>query len=71
MTVKHKRDDIVKGHFCADECKQQGMNTKEQTMSSMVTLGLVLIMAVIQVWEAQDVAVVDLPGAYLGMSMDR
>ena len=70
MTIKHKGDDTIKGHFCASQRKQQSMKTKEQIISPTVVLDSLFIMAVIEAWESHDVTVMKLPRAYIGVRME-
>ena len=61
MTVKHKCDDTIKGWLCADGRKQCSNKTRDKTAYSNIALDSVIIITVI---------IVDLPGVYLGESME-
>ena len=71
MLLKCKRCGWVKGHGCADGHKQHPYVAREHATSLTVASEAVFLMAVIDAWEAQAVAVVDLPGAFMQVDMDE
>ena len=71
MTVKEKRTGDLKGRFVVDGSKQRGSIPKEEAASPTVALDSVFLTAAIDAHEGRDVAVVDLPGAYLSVSLDE
>ena len=70
MTVKEKRDESLKGRFCTDGRKQRGTMEKDESALPTVAMDSVFITASMEAAEHRDVAVVDLPGAYLSADMD-
>ena len=72
MTVKQKvRDDpdSLKGRYVADGSKQRGTIPKEETASPTVHTHLVVLTSAVDANKGRDVAVTDLPGAYLSADM--
>ena len=61
--MKHKCNDTVKGCFCADGYKQHSRKAKEETALPIIAL-------VIETQEGHEVAVADLPGVSLGVTME-
>ena len=70
MTVKHKREDTIKGCMCADGRKRRGTMHKEETASSTVSTESVFITAALESMERRRTCAVDLPGAYFSADMD-
>ena len=70
MTVKHKRDDSIKGCMCADGRKQRETMRKEETTSPTVSTDSVFVTAVLESMERRCTCVIDLPGDYLSADMD-
>ena len=70
MFLKHKRDGSLRGRTCADGSTQRGKYEKEDAASPTVALESVMLTAVIEAYENRDVAVVDIPSAYLHTEMD-
>ena len=70
MFLKHKRDDSVKGRGCADGRRQRDIYDKEEATSPTVALESVLLTSVIDAHKGRDVAVVDIPGAFLQTDLD-
>ena len=70
MFMKEKRDGTIKGRGCADGRKQRDKYSNSDTTSPTVSTEAVLITSVIDALEGRDVAVVDIPGAYLSAEMD-
>jgi hypothetical protein len=71
MFLKEKRDGTIKGKTRADGRKQREVSTKSDTTSPTVALESVLITATIDAFERRDVAIVDVPGAFLTADMDE
>jgi hypothetical protein len=71
MFLKEKRDGSVKGRACADGRKQQDTDVPGDATSPTVVLESVLVTATIDVFEGHDVAIVDVPGAFLSADMDK
>ena len=65
-----KQNGTIKGRICADGRKQRGALGKVEAALPTVMVDSVLIKAAIEASENQDVAVIDLPGAYLHADMD-
>ena len=70
MTVKEKRTGDLKGRFCVNGSKQRGTIPREEAASPTVNLDSVFLTAAIDAHEGRDVAVVDLPGAYLSVKLE-
>jgi hypothetical protein len=71
MFLKEKRDGSVKGRSCADGRNQRDNDVPEDVTSSTVALESVLIAATIDAFKGRDVAIVDVPGAFLRADMDE
>ena len=71
MFLKRKRCGKVKGRGCADGRKQRLYTAKEDASSPTVSTEAVFITAVIDALEGRDVAVVDVPGAFMQADMDE
>jgi hypothetical protein len=69
--LKEKRDGSIKGRACANGRKQREGSTKSDATSPTVALESVLITATIDAFEKREVAIVDVPGAYLMADMDE
>ena len=70
MFIKENRDGTIKAPGCADGHKQRDKNNNSDTTSPKVSTEAVLVSAVIDAYEERDVAVADIPGAYLSADMD-
>jgi hypothetical protein len=71
MFLKEKRDGSIKGRACADGRKQREGSTKSDTTPPTVALESALITATIDAHEGREVAIIDVPGAYLMADMDE
>jgi hypothetical protein len=71
MFLKEKRDGSIKGRACADGRKQRDTAVAGDATSPTVALESVLITATIDAFEERDVAIVDVPGAFLSADMDE
>jgi hypothetical protein len=71
MFLKEKRDGSIKGRPCADGSNQREGSTKSDTTSPTVSLEAVLLTATIDAFEGRDVAIVDVPGAFLTADMEE
>jgi hypothetical protein len=69
MFLKEKRDGTIKGRTCADGRKQRETAEPGTATSPTVSLESVLINSTIEAYEGREVAVVDIPGAYLSADM--
>ena len=70
MLLKEKRDGSIKGHGVADGRKQRGEIKPMGATSPTVSTEAVMLTATIDALEGRDVAVVDIPGAYLSADVD-
>jgi hypothetical protein len=70
MFLKEKRDGKIKGRACADRRNQRETAVLGAATSPAVALEAVLITATIDAHEERDVAIVDVPGAFLSADMD-
>jgi hypothetical protein len=71
MFLKENRDGSIKGRACADGRKQREGSTKSDATSPAVALESVLITATIYAFEKREMAIMDVPGAYLTADMDE
>jgi hypothetical protein len=71
MFLKEKRDGTIKGRTCADGRKQRETAKPGAATSPTVSLESVLITSTNEAFEGREVAVVDIPGAYLSADMDE
>ena len=66
-----KRDGTSKARQCADGKKQQEHMVEEEASSPMIISDTIFITSVINAKEDRQVAVVDLPGAFLHADTDE
>lgn len=71
MFLEEKRSGKIKGRICADGRKQRVDTSREEAASPTVMTDSVLITSCIEAYEEREVAVADLPGAYLFAEMDE
>ena len=60
-----------KGWGCADGHKQRAYITKEESTSPMISTEAVFLTAMIDAWENRKVAMLDVPGAFMQVDMDK
>ena len=65
MFLKKKRNGEIKGRGCADRRPQQLYKSKEETYSPTASTESIFITALIDAQDGRDVAIVDIPGAFL------
>ena len=68
--LKEKRDGRIKGRACADGRKQRKNTPKEEAMSPTVALEMVLLTTVSEAHEGHDVAIIDIPNAFIQTDME-
>jgi Reverse transcriptase (RNA-dependent DNA polymerase) len=71
MFLKRKRCGKIKGRGCADGRKQRAYIAKEDAASPTVATEAVFLTAVVDALEGREVAVVDVPGAFMQADMDE
>ena len=71
MFLKEKRSGEVKGRGCADGRKQRVYKTKEETHAPTVSHEAMFLTAMVDAMEGRDVAVVDIPGAFMQADIDE
>ena len=71
MFLKRKRCGKVKGRGCADGPKQRAYITKEESTAPTVSTEAVFLTAVIDALEGREVAVLDVPGAFMQADIDE
>jgi hypothetical protein len=71
MFLKRKRCGTVKGRGCADGRKQRAYTAKEDAASPTIATEAIFLTAVIDAHEGREVAVVDVPGAFMQADMDE
>ena len=65
MFLKQKRDESIKGRLVAGGNKQRGTINKEDTSSPTAALESILLTATIDAKEDRDVAIIDIPNAFV------
>ena len=70
LFLKQKCNDSIKGRMVADGSKQRTSIMKEDATSPTVALESVLLMAMIDAAERQDVATIDIPNAFVQTRLD-
>ena len=65
MFLKQKRNGSIKGRGCADGRPQRVYKSKTETSSPTAAIESVFITVLIDAREGRDVAIVDIPGAFL------
>jgi len=71
MFLKWKRCGKIKGHGCADGQKQRAYTAREDAASPTVATESIFLTAVIDALEGHDVAIIDVPGAFMQADMDE
>jgi hypothetical protein len=71
MFLKKKRCGRIKGRGCADGRKQRSYINKEDASAPTVAIEALMLSCAIDAKEEQDVATVDIPGAFLHADMDN
>jgi len=71
MFLKEKRSGEVKGRGCADGRKQRVYKTKDETHSPTVSTEAMFITDIFDALEERDVAIVDIPGAFMQVEIDE
>jgi hypothetical protein len=71
MFLKKKRSGRIKGRGCADGRKQRVHTKKEDASSPTVSIEAVMLSCVIDAEEGRDVAIIDIPGAFMQVDMDE
>ncbi|GKY97397.1 hypothetical protein MPSEU_000698200 [Mayamaea pseudoterrestris] len=71
MFLKRKRCGTVKGRGCADGRKQRAYTAKEDAASPTIATEAIFLTAIIDAMEGREVAVVDVPGAFMQAEMDE
>jgi hypothetical protein len=69
MFLKRKRCGKVKARGCADGCKQHVYTTKSSASLPTVATESVFLTSVIDALENREVAVLDVPGAFMQVDM--
>jgi hypothetical protein len=71
MFLKRKRCGKIKGRGCADGRKQRAYTAKEDAASPTIATEALFLIAIIGALEDREVAVVDVPGAFMQADMDE
>jgi hypothetical protein len=71
MFLKKKRDGKIKGRTVAGGNKQRDYITKEESSSPTVATESVLLTSIIDAEEGRDVAVIDIPNAFIQMRIEN
>jgi hypothetical protein len=71
MFLKRKRCGKIKGRGCADDRKQLAYTAREDAASPTVATESVFLITVIDALEGRDIAVIDVPGAFMQADMDE
>jgi len=70
MFLKEKRTGEVKGRGCAGGRPLRDYMTKEENSAPTVSIEALMLSCVIDAMERRDVAIVDIPGAFMQANMD-
>eukprot|EP00957_Ditylum_brightwellii_P102984 7848157-Ditylum_brightwellii.AAC.1 len=70
MFLTKKRSGQIKGRGCADGCKQQTYEPKDDTSAPTVATEALMLSCLIDVMEGRYMATVDIPGASMEADMD-
>ena len=70
MFLKRKQCGKIKARGCADGRKQRGKIPHEDTTSPTMSTEAVFLTAMIDALEDRDIAVIDIPGAFMQADMD-
>ena len=65
MFLKKNRNGIIKGRICADGRPQRLCKSKDETSSPTACIESIFLTTIVDAHEERDVAVVDIPGAFL------
>ena len=71
MYLTEKRDGRIKGHGCADGRSQRAYTDKDAASSPTVAIEAIMLSCIIDAKEKRDVAMVDIPGAFMQADMDE
>lgn len=71
MFLKEKRDGSIKGRGCADGRKQRGSLSKADISSPTISTEGLFLIVTIAAKEKRDVAIIDIPGAFLQTDLDE
>ena len=71
MFLNRKRCGKVKGRGCVDGRKQRAYSAKEESTAPTVSMEAVFLTAVIDALEGREVAVLDVPGAFMQADIDE
>ena len=71
MYLKRKRCGKYKARGCADGRKQRAWTNKEDASSPTISTEAVFLTSIIDALENRDVAIVDVPGAFMQADMDE
>jgi hypothetical protein len=71
MFLKRKWCGKIKGHGCADGHKQHAYTSPEDAASPTIATKSIFLIAVIDALEGHDVAIIDMPGAFMQADMDE
>jgi len=71
MFLKRKRCGKIKGRGCADGRKQRAWTDKADSSSPTIATAAMFLTVIVDAMEGRDVAVVDVPGAFMQADMDE
>jgi hypothetical protein len=71
MFLKRKRCGKVKGRGCADGRKQRAWTDEADSSSPTIATAAMFLTVIIDALEGRDVAVIDVPGAFMQADMDE
>ena len=67
--LKEKLDGIIKGRGCANGTPQHAYITKDKSSSPTISMEVLFMSCIIDTYEEQDVALVDVPGTFMQANM--
>jgi len=71
MFLKEKRSGEIKSRGCTDGCKQHVHKTKAETHAPTVSSEPMFHSEIIDAMEGRDMAIVDIPGAFMQAKIDE
>ena len=71
ILLKEKRGGSIKGRVCTDERKKWTDSPKEDSTSTTVSLEVVLITFLVDAYEEQEYAIIDVTGVFLMADQDK
>ena len=71
MFLKQKKSGRIRGRGCADERKQREFIKKEESSAPTISKEALFLTCIIDALEKRDLAITDIPGAFMQEDMDE